>query len=58
MTDFTPTRKLARRRERKGIKATDKAVVAAYNRDGLAGIVEGIGGGEPSDWPQEDGDEA
>lgn len=54
MTEAFPTRKHIRRRERKGTKATDKATVAAYNRDGLAGITEALGAGSPDEWQQED----
>lgn len=50
MTEATPSRRIQRQRERKAIKTADKAVVAAYNRDGLAGIVEGIGGGTVDHW--------
>ena len=53
MTEANPSRRVQRQRERKAAKATDRATVARYNREGLEGIVDAIGAGEPDDWPQE-----
>lgn len=53
MTDFTPTRKLARRRERKGVKTACNTIRRIHNTqgiDGVEGIVDAIGAGDAEDW--------
>ena len=58
MSDHQPTRKLARRRERKGVKTAVATICRTYNREGLAGvegIVDAIGGGSIEHWDDTEG---
>lgn len=57
MTHHEPTARYRRQRERHGRKATDRAAVSAYNRDGLDAACRALGAGAAEDWQQEDGDE-
>ena len=44
------SRKQERRQERHTDNAATNAIPAAYNRDGLAGITEALGAGDPAHW--------
>lgn len=58
MTDFTPTRKLARRRERKGVKTACDTIRRIHNTqgiDGVEGIVDAIGAGTTDHWDDTEG---
>lgn len=60
MTEAFPTRKLARRRERKGVKTACDTIRRIHNTqgiDGVEGIVDPLGAGSVEHWDQEEGDE-
>lgn len=54
MTDHRETRRVQRQRERKALHIREAQAVSAYRRDGVAGAVAAIGGGDASDWPQDE----